>query len=96
VIGVGSVIYEKVLGTVRRNRTRAIRVSVANYEGHVYLYAHIIPADSPGEKTMNYPGLTLSVETARQVIPLLTEALEIAEMREKARLDDRPEERRRR
>jgi hypothetical protein len=86
------------LGVVRKNATQEIRVSVGDYGGVPYIYALVCPNEEPPEcERERHPGLTIRPHTLRPLIPLLSQALEVAEIREKASWDDRePEVRRRR
>jgi hypothetical protein len=72
---------EQVIGVVRRNRLQNVRVSVGDYAGHTYVYCRIYPIDEPPEP-VHHPGLTLRSDTARQLLPLLTQAADICEARE--------------
>jgi hypothetical protein len=94
-IVMGDVINEQVLGTVRKNRGQVVRVSVGDYAGCPYVYARVYPIEESPEP-IGHPGLTLRADTVRDLIPLLSQALELAEIREKASFDQEPEERRRR
>jgi len=85
------------LGAVPKNSTQEIRVSVGDYGGVPYIYALICLSEEPPETEMErHPGLTIRAHTLRPLIPLLSKALEVAEAREKAAWDERPEVRRRR
>jgi hypothetical protein len=85
------------LGVVRKNATQEVRVSVGDYGGVPYIYALVCPCEEPPELERDrHPGLTVRAHTLRPLIRLLTEALELAEIREKAAWDDQEPELRRR
>jgi len=94
----GDVINEQVLGTVKRNREQEFRVSVGTYCGKPYVYCRVYPivAPPPGVEA-RHPGLTMRPDNVRDLLPLFSQALELAEIREKVAYDDQePEERQRR
>jgi len=90
----GDVHNEAVVGVVRRNSHQVIRVSVADYANKPYVYAKIY--EDPPNDDPRHPGLTMKAETVLGLLPLLAEAAEICECREKASLNDGREGRRRR
>ena len=93
----GEVTNEAILGRVRKNRDQVVRVSVADYAGQPYVYARVYSTeDPPPGVDVGHPGLTLRADTVRGLLPLLSQALEVAEIREKASFDQGPEGRRRR
>jgi hypothetical protein len=71
------------LGAVRKNATQEIRVSVGTYGGVPYVYAFVcLNGESSEDEAERHPGLTIRAHTLRPLIPLLSQALEIAEARE--------------
>jgi hypothetical protein len=76
------------LGSVRKNESQEIRVSVGDYDGTPYVYCLVCLAKEPPENEMErHPGLTVRAHTLRPLIPLLSKALEVAEAREKVNWD---------
>lgn len=82
----GSEQNEVIIGAVRKNSRQTIRVTVADYAERPFIYARVF--DDPPSANDNHPGLTMGHETARGLLPLLAQAVDVAEMRAKARDDD--------
>jgi len=74
---------ERVLGYVPKNRMRRVRVSVGDFRERPFVYIVTCPLDEPedGKETF-YPGVTLQAESVRKLIPLLEQAITVAEERD--------------
>ena len=71
------------LGTVKKSREKNVRVTVADYGGKPYIYLQIVPANETSPSVAgNYPGITLTPDNARVLMPLLNDAVNLAETRE--------------
>jgi len=84
----GEIESEQVLGRVRRNREQEFRVSVGSYCGKPYVYCKVYPiVEPPPGVEARHPGLTMRADNVRDLLPLLTQALEVAEIRERAKCE---------
>lgn len=71
------------VGVVKKNATQEIRISVGDYGPATYIYVLVCPNGHPLDaETDRHPGLTIRAHTLRPLIPLLEQALELAEARE--------------
>ena len=86
------------IGAVRRNDRQELRLFVGDFYNHPYIYCRVYELEPPPPGAEErHPGLTLRPEHLRELLPMFNQALDVAEMRQKAAYDDQePEERRRR
>jgi len=71
---------DRVIGNVKKNRDQTIEVRVDNYQGRSYVYMRI---SRSGEKPdPDRPGMSFRPSTVRGLVPLLTQAAQLAETRD--------------
>lgn len=70
----------ELVAVVRKNSREEIRVTRRTWQGHDLVDARVFefPADGGGDGTATRKGLSLRVETWRELLPVLSEALGIA------------------
>lgn len=76
---------EVIIGEARKNRSQVARVSVADYEGRTYLYLTLWDrqdGQASSEAVRGKGGLTLRPWLWKALLPLLQQAVDLAEVRE--------------